>query len=261
MPAISVDIEQLCVNTIKFLSVDAVEPAKSAHPGAPRGAAVMAFVLWSKFLRFDSSDPLWVTRDRFVLSAGHASMLLYSLLHLFGFALPLEEIRRFRQWESKTPGHPEQGLTPGVEATTGPLGQGFGNGVGMALAQRMVQSRFPRLGPLLDGRIFGIVSDGDLMEGVSAEAASLAGHWGLGNLVYLYDDNRVSIEGPTTLAFTEDVGRRFEAYGSQVERIDGQDRAQVDRALRAAIADERRPSIIVARTTIGKGAPTKEGTA
>jgi len=261
MPAISVDIEQLCVNTIKFLSVDAVERAKSGHPGAPMGAADMAFVLWAKFLHFDPSDPAWVNRDRFVLSAGHASMLLYSLLHLFGFDLPMEELRRFRQWESRTPGHPEHGITPGVEATTGPLGQGFGNGVGMALAQRMVRARFPRLGPLLDGRVFGIVSDGDLMEGVASEAASLAGHWGLGNLVYLYDDNHVSIEGPTTLAFSEDVGLRFEAYRWHVQRIDGQDRGQVEVALRAAIAEEDRPSIIIARTTIGKGAPTKEGTA
>ena len=176
MPAISVDIEQLCVNTMKFLAADAVERAKSGHPGAPMGAADMAFVLWAKFLHFDPSDSAWVNRDRFVLSAGHASMLLYSLLHLFGFDLPMEELQRFRQWESRTPGHPEHGLTPGVEATTGPLGQGFGNGVGMALAQRMVQARFPRLGRLLDGRVFGIVSDGDLMEGVASEAASLAGH-------------------------------------------------------------------------------------
>ena len=261
MPAISVDTEQVCVNTIKFLAADAVERAKSGHPGAPMGAADMAFVLWAKFLQFDSSDPAWVNRDRFVLSAGHASMLLYSLLHLFGFDLPMEELQRFRRWESKTPGHPEHGHTPGVEATTGPLGQGFGNGVGMALSQRMVQARFPRLGQLLDGRIFGIVSDGDLMEGVASEGASLAGHWGLGNLVYLYDDNHVSIEGPTTLAFSEDVGLRFEAYRWHVQRIDGHDRGQVEAALRAAIAEEARPSIILARTTIGKGAPTKEGTA
>ncbi len=261
MPAISVDIEQLCVNTIKFLAVDAVERAKSGHPGAPMGAADMAFVLWAKFLHFDPADPAWVNRDRFVLSAGHASMLLYSLLHLFGFDLPLDEIRRFRQWESKTPGHPEYGHTPGVEATTGPLGQGFGNGVGMALAQRMVQARVPRLGKLLTGKVYGLVSDGDLMEGVASEAASLAGHWELGNLIYLYDDNRVSIEGPTALAFSEDVGLRFEAYRWHVQRIDGNDRGQVEAALRAALAEEGRPSIILARTTIGKGAPTKEGTA
>lgn len=261
MPAISTDLEQLCVNTIKFLSVDAVDRAKSGHPGAPMGSADMAFVLWSKFLRFDPTDPAWVNRDRFVLSAGHASMLLYSLLHLFGFDLTLEELRRFRQWGSRTPGHPEHGHTPGVEATTGPLGQGFGNAVGMALAQRMLQARFPNLGRLLDGRVFGIVSDGDLMEGVASEAASLAGHWGLGQLILLYDDNHISIEGSTALAMGEDVERRFQAYGWQTQRIDGHDRAQIDKALEAAIAEARRPSLILARTTIGKGAPAREGTA
>src|SRR6185295_4149903 len=189
MPAISVEIEQLCVNTIKFLAVDAVERAKSGHPGAPMGSADMAFVLWAKFLNFDPADPAWVNRDRFVLSAGHASMLLYSLLHLFGFDLSLDDIRAFRQWGSKTPGHPEYGHAPGVEATTGPLGQGFANGVGMALAQRMMQARLGRHADLLSHRVFGIVSDGDLMEGVASEAASLAGHWSLGNIVYLYDDN------------------------------------------------------------------------
>ncbi len=261
MPAISTDVEQLCVNTIKFLSVDAVDRAKSGHPGAPMGSADMAFVLWSKFLRFDPTDPAWVNRDRFVLSAGHASMLLYSLLHLFGYDLSLEELRRFRQWDSRTPGHPEHGQTPGVEATTGPLGQGFGNAVGMALAQQMLKARFPRLGRFLDGRVFGIVSDGDLMEGVASEAASLAGHWGLGQLILLYDDNHVSIEGSTGLAMGEDVERRFQAYGWQTARIDGHDRGQVDTALVAAIAETARPSLILARTTIGKGAPTKEGSA
>lgn len=261
MPVVSTEVEQLCVNTIKFLAVDAVEKAKSGHPGAPMGAADMAFVLWSKFLRFDSTDPAWVNRDRFVLSAGHASMLLYSLLHLFGFDLPMDEIKSFRQWGSKTPGHPEHGHTPGVEATTGPLGQGFGNGVGMALAQRMTQARFPRLGQFLDGRIFGIVSDGDLMEGVASEAASLAGHWGLGNVIYLYDDNHISIEGPTALAFRENVEQRFQAYGWHTQRVDGNERGQVEAALKRAIDERARPSIILAQTTIGKGAPTKEGTA
>jgi transketolase len=261
MPATTVEIEPLCVNTIKFLSADAVEQAKSGHPGAPMGAADMALVLWSSFLRFDPDDRAWLNRDRFVLSAGHASMLLYSLLHLYECGLSIEEIRRFRQWGSQTPGHPESGHTPGVEATTGPLGQGFGNGVGMALGERLLQARFPRLGRVLDHRIFGIVSDGDLMEGVASEAASLAGHWGLGNLVYLYDDNHVSIEGPTALAFTEDVARRFEAYGWQTLRVDGHDRRAVAAALRAAIGQEAMPSLILARTTIGKGAPTKEGTA
>ncbi|MGH7681639.1 MAG: transketolase [Candidatus Eiseniibacteriota bacterium] len=261
MPALTTDLEQLCVQTIRFLSADAVERAKSGHPGAPMGAADMAFVLWSKFLRFDPGDPAWLDRDRFVLSAGHASMLLYSLLHLSGFDVSMDDIRAFRQWGSKTPGHPEWGHTPGVEATTGPLGQGFGNGVGMALAGRMTRARFPRLGHCLEGRVFGIVSDGDLMEGVASEAASLAGHWRLGNLVYLYDDNHVTIEGPTTLAWSEDVGRRFEAYGWHTERIDGHDRAQVERALTAAVAETERPSLILARTTIGQGAPKKAGTA
>ncbi len=212
MPATSLDRDLLAVQTIKFLSIDAVEQARSGHPGAPMGTADAAYVLWSRHLRFDPDDPAWVNRDRFVLSAGHASMLLYSLLHLFECGLSLGELRRFRQWESLTPGHPEVGHTAGVEATTGPLGQGFANAVGMALGQRLVQARFPVLGPLLDHRVFALVSDGDLMEGVSAEAASLAGHWNLGNLVFLYDDNRISIEGPTTLAWSEDVGRRFEAY-------------------------------------------------
>jgi len=261
MPTTSVDLAQQSVNTIKFLSADAVEKAKSGHPGAPMGAADMAYVLWSKYLRFDSQDPRWPNRDRFVLSAGHASMLLYSLLHLFGFDLSIEEIQRFRQWGSRTPGHPEYGHTPGVEATTGPLGQGFANGVGMALAQRMMQARLQRHADLLNHRVFGIVSDGDLMEGISSEAASLAGHWGLGNLVYLYDDNHVSIEGPTGLAFCEDVGRRFEAYGWGVETIDGNDRDQVDQALFRAIANETCPSLILARTIIAQGAPTKQGTA
>jgi len=261
MPTTSVDLAQLSVNTIKFLSADAVEKAKSGHPGAPMGAADMAYVLWSKYLRFDPADPKWPNRDRFVLSAGHASMLLYSLLHLFGFDLSMEDLRSFRQWGSKTPGHPEYGHTPGVEATTGPLGQGFANGVGMALAQRMMQARLGRHADLLNHHVFGIVSDGDLMEGVSSEAASLAGHWGLGNIVYLYDDNHVSIEGSTGLAFCEDVGRRFDAYGWGVETIDGNDREQVDQALFRAVADESRPSLIVARTIIAKGAPTKQGTA
>jgi len=261
MPTTSVDLAQLSVNTIKFLSADAVEKAKSGHPGAPMGAADMAYVLWSKYLRFDCRDPRWPNRDRFVLSAGHASMLLYSLLHLFGFDLSMEEIQRFRQWGSKTPGHPEYGHTVGVEATTGPLGQGFANGVGMALAQRMMQTRLGSHADLLNHRVFGIVSDGDLMEGISSEAASLAGHWGLGNLVYLYDDNHVSIEGPTGLAFCEDVGRRFEAYGWGVETIDGNDRDQVDQALFRALANGTCPSLILARTVIAQGAPTKQGTA
>ena len=260
MPATSIELAQLCVNTIKFLSADAVEKAKSGHPGAPMGAADMAYVLWAKHLRFDPTDPGWLNRDRFVLSAGHASMLLYSLLHLFEFDLPLAEIERFRQWESRTPGHPEFGRTPGVEVTTGPLGQGFANGVGMALAQRMMRTRLGGHADLLDHRVFGLVSDGDVMEGVASEAASLAGHWGLGSLVYLYDDNRISIEGPTALSFSEDVGKRFEAYGWHVQRVDGHDHESVDAALDAAVAETARPSLIVARTTIARGAPSKQGT-
>jgi len=261
MPATSVELAQLCVNTIKFLSADAVEKAKSGHPGAPMGAADMAYVLWTKHLKFDPADPRWPNRDRFVLSAGHASMLLYSLLHLFEFDLPLAEIERFRQWGSRTPGHPELGLTPGVEVTTGPLGQGFANGVGMALAQRMMRARLGDHADLLDHRVFGLVSDGDVMEGVASEAASLAGHWGLGNLIYLYDDNRISIEGPTALSFSEDVGKRFESYGWHVQRVDGHDHGSVDAALDAAVAEPARPSLIVARTTIARGAPNKQGTA
>ena len=261
MSTVTTDRDQLCIDTIRFLSADAVEKAKSGHPGAPMGAADMTYVLWSKFLRFDPADPGWPGRDRFVLSAGHASMLLYSLLHLFEFDLPLDEILRFRQWGSKTPGHPEHGMTAGVEATTGPLGQGFANGVGMALAARMARARFPQLGALLEGRVFGLVSDGDIMEGISAEAASLAGHWKLGNLIYLYDENEISIEGSTMLAMSEDVGRRFDAYGWHTLRIDGEDRAQVERALAEAIEERDRPSLILARTTIGRGAPKKAGTA
>jgi transketolase len=261
MPPTTTELAPLCVQTIKFLAADAVEQARSGHPGAPMGMADMAFVLWSEFLRFDPADPDWKGRDRFVLSAGHASALLYALLHLSGYDLTLEDLRDFRQWGSRTPGHPERGHTPGVEATTGPLGQGFGNGVGMALAQRMLRARVPEAATLLDGRVFTLVSDGDLMEGVAAEAASLAGHWKLGDLVSLYDDNGISIEGPTDIAFTEDVGRRFESYGWHVQRIDGHDAGAVRQALRSAIAEEERPSLIVARTTIGNGAPTKQGTA
>src|SRR5258706_14019724 len=260
MPTTSVDLAQQSVNTIKFLSADAVEKAKSGHPGAPMGAADMAYVLWSKYLRFDSQDPRWPNRDRFVLSAGHASMLLYSLLHLFGFDLSIEEIQRFRQWGSRTPGHPEYGHTPGVEATTGPLGQGFANGVGMALAQRMIQARLgPHASPL-NHRVFGIVSDGDLMEGVSSEAASLAGHWGLGNVIYLYDDNHVTIEGDTALAFTEDVGHRFEAYGWHVSHADPYDHDALSHAIDEAIAERARPSLIVTPSHIGYGAPHKQDT-
>src|SRR5690606_21083329 len=253
-PALRARIE----NTIRFLAIDAVERAKSGHPGAPMGLAAAAFELWDAHLRFDPSDPDWVLRDRFVLSNGHASMLLYSLLHLFGFGVTLDDLRAFRQLGSKTPGHPEYGHTPGVETTTGPLGQGFATGVGMALAARLARARCGEGGP---GHhfVYGIVSDGDLMEGVSAEAGSLAGHLGLGNLIYLYDDNRITIDGPTTLAFSEDVALRFAAQRWHVQKVDGNDVEAVGAAIAAAREETERPSLIVMRTTIGYGSPNLAG--
>ncbi len=255
------DLDTLCVNTIRFLAADAVQKAKSGHPGMPMGAAAMAYVLWTRFLRYHPADPAWPDRDRFVLSAGHGSMLLYALLHLTGYALPLEEIRRFRQWGSKTPGHPEYGLTPGVDATTGPLGQGFGNAVGMAIAERHLAARFNRPGhTVVDHHTYAIASDGDLMEGVAAEAASLAGHLGLGRLVVLYDDNLVSLAGKAALSFSEDVPRRFEGYGWHTQVVpDGNDLEAVEKALRDARAESERPSLIAVRTIIGYGAPKKAG--
>lgn len=254
------DRDQTCINTIRFLAVDSVEKAKSGHPGLPLGAAPMAYVLWDRFLRHNPADPHWPNRDRFVLSAGHGSALLYALLHLTGYDLPIEELQRFRQWGSRTPGHPEYGRTPGVEATTGPLGQGFAMGVGMAIAEQHLAAAWNRDGyPLVDHCTYGIVSDGDLMEGISSEAASLAGHLGLGKLIYLYDDNHVSLEGPTIWAFTEDVGRRFEAYGWQVLRVaDGNDLAAIENALGEARADTARPSLICVRTHIGYGSPVQD---
>lgn len=248
-------------NTIRFLAVDGVEAAKCGHPGAPMALAGAALEIFDRHLRFDPSDPAWPLRDRFVLSNGHASMLLYATLHLFGYDLSLDEIRRFRQLGSKTAGHPEYGHAPGVEMTTGPLGQGFAHGVGMALAARMTAARFAR-----DGEgpghhaIYGIVSDGDLMEGLSAEAASLAGHLRLGNLVYVYDDNRITIDGTTALAFTEDVAKRFEAQRWHVQRCDGEDAEGLGRALTAARSETDRPSIVLLRTTIGFGSPNKANT-
>ena len=254
-------LDQLAVNTIRFLAVDAVEKAKSGHPGMPMGMADVTYVLWTKFLRYQPQDPGWVDRDRFVLSAGHGSMLLYAMLHLAGYDLPMEELMRFRQLGSRTPGHPEYGHTPGVETTTGPLGQGFGNGVGMAIARRMLAERFnDRTFAPISFRVFGIVSDGDLMEGVASEAASYAGHLQLGNLVYIYDDNRISLAAPTSATFTEDVSRRFEAYGWHVDRVDAYDRPAIERALARAIDEEQRPSLIIARSHIGYGAPHKQDT-
>jgi len=252
------ELERLAL-TIRMLSADAVEEANSGHPGMPMGAADYAAVLWSHFLRFNPEEPEWINRDRFVLSAGHGSMLLYSLLHLFGFDLPLSEIKSFRQWGSKTPGHPEFGMTAGVEATTGPLGQGFGNGVGMALSGKLLAETYSK--DLFDYRVFGIVSDGDLMEGISAEAASLAGHLGLGNLIYIYDDNEISIGGSTEVCFTENSVKRFEAQNWHVQSVDGHDLEAVAACLRKAIDEKDRPSIICAKTTIGWGSPHKAGSA
>ncbi len=254
------DRDSVAVNTLRFLAADAVEEANSGHPGMPMGAAPMAYVLWTRFLRFDPSDPDWFDRDRFILSAGHGSMLLYALLHLAGYDLPLEEIRNFRQWGSITPGHPEVHLTPGVEATTGPLGQGFGNGVGMAMAERYLAHHYNRPGhQLLDHHIYAIVSDGDLMEGVASEAASLAGAMKLGRLVYLYDDNHISIEGSTSLAFTEDVLARFEAYGWHVQAVeDGEDLVAIEQAIENARLETERPSLIRVRTHIGFGSPKQD---
>ncbi|MGI0071972.1 MAG: transketolase [Thermoplasmata archaeon] len=254
------DLDQSCIDTLRFLAVDAVEKAKSGHPGLPLGAAPMAYVLWDRFLRHNPADPEWPNRDRFLLSAGHGSALLYALLHTTGYDLSIEELQRFRQWESRTPGHPEHGRTPGVEATTGPLGQGFAMGVGMAIAERHLAAAFNRDGyPLVDHHTYGIVSDGDLMEGIASEAASLAGTLGLGKLIYLYDDNHISLEGPTSWAFTEDAGHRFEAYGWQVLRVgDGNDLAAIDAAIRAARAETTRPSLVCIRTHIGYGSPVQD---
>jgi len=252
-------LDQQCVNTLRFLAVDQVEAARSGHPGLPLGAAPMAYVLWDRFLKHSPSNTKWFDRDRFVLSAGHGSALLYALLHLYGYDLPLDQLRRFRQWGSKTPGHPEYGLVPGVEATTGPLGQGFAMGVGMAIAEAHLAAVFNRPGfEVVDHRTFAIVSDGDLMEGISSEAASLAGHLRLGKLVYLYDDNGITIEGKTSLAFSEDTGKRFEAYGWRVQRVnDGNDLDAIDAALREAVAQAERPSLIMVKTHIGYGSPSR----
>ncbi len=252
------ELDQLCINTIRALTLDAVQKAKSGHPGLPLGAAPMAYVLWTRFLRHNPKNPKWDNRDRFLLSAGHGSMLLYSLLHLTGYDLPLEELKNFRQWGSKTPGHPEYGLTPGVEITTGPLGQGFANGVGMAMGAAHLGALFNKDGfPLIDHYVYAIVSDGDLMEGVAAEAASLAGHLKLGKLIYLYDDNNVTIEGFTNLAFSERVTERFDAYGWHTITVpDGNNLNEIEAAIRAAQGDDR-PSLIAVKTVIGYGMPTQ----
>jgi len=251
------NLEQLAVNTIRLLSADAVQKANSGHPGLPLGAAPMAYVLWTKFLRFNPKDPNWQNKDRFLLSAGHGSALLYSLLHLTGYDLPMSEVERFRQMDSKTPGHPESMLTPGVEVTTGPLGQGFANGVGVAMAEAFLAATYNRPGhALIDHYTYGIVSDGDLMEGISAEAASMAGHLKLGKLIFLYDDNDISLDGPTSLAFTEDVLKRFDAYDWHTQRVhDGNDLKAIEEAIKVAQAETSRPSIISVKTIIGFGSP------
>jgi transketolase len=254
-------LDELCVNTLRALAMDAVEAARSGHPGAPMGLAPAGYVLWTRVLKHHPRNPGWPDRDRFVLSAGHASALLYGLLHLCGYGLPLDELRRFRQWGSRTPGHPEFGHTPGVETTTGPLGQGFANAVGMAIAERHLAARFNRgARKIVDHFTYVFCGDGDLMEGVSAEAASLAGHLGLGRLICLYDDNHVTIDGGTELSFTEDVGRRFSAYGWHVLRVkDGNDLEAIEQAFSAARAETGRPSLILCRTQIAYGSPNKQG--
>ncbi|MDZ4278689.1 MAG: transketolase, partial [Dehalococcoidia bacterium] len=256
------NLDQLCINTIRTLAMDIVQKADSGHPGTPMGAAAMTYTLWTRFLRHNPANPKWPDRDRFVLSPGHASVLLYSLLYLTGYELPFDELQRFRQWGSKTPGHPEHGLTPGVELTTGPLGAGFSMGVGMAIAERFLAEHFNRPDhTIVDHYVYGIVSDGDLMEGVASEAASLAGTLRLGRLIYLYDDNEISIEGSTDISFREEVGRRFEAYDWHVQSIEGNDVAAVEQAIERARAEASRPSLIIARTVIAFGSPGKAGTA
>ncbi|MBN1569963.1 MAG: transketolase [Acidobacteria bacterium] len=255
------NLDMACINSIRFLAIDAIQKANSGHPGLPMGAAAMAYVLWTRFLKHNPANPDWWDRDRFVLSAGHGSMLLYSLLYLTGYDLSMDQIQQFRQWGSRTPGHPERGLVPGVETTTGPLGQGFANGVGMAIAEAYLAARYNRPGhEVVNHYTYAIVSDGDLMEGVSYESASIAGHLKLGKLIYLYDDNRVSLAGATDLTFTEDRARRFEACGWQTITVeDGNDLKSIEQAIQAARDESNRPSLILVRTQIGWGSPHKQG--
>jgi transketolase len=253
-------LDDLCINTIRILSADAVQQANSGHPGMPMGAAAMAFTLWDGFLKHNPKDPLWCDRDRFVLSAGHGSMLLYSLLHLTGYDLPLDELKRFRQWGSKTPGHPERGHTVGVEVATGPLGQGFSNGVGMAIAEAWLAARFNKPGhTIVDHHTYSICGDGDLMEGVTQEAASLAGHLRLGKIIYLYDQNYISLAGGTDMSFTEDVGKRFEAYGWHTVHVrEGNDTSAISAAIREGQQETGKPTLILVHTHIGYGSPKKQ---
>ena len=254
--------EEKCINTIRFLAVDAVQKANSGHPGMPMEASDLAYVLWTKIMRYNPKNPQWLNRDRFVLSAGHGSMLLYAMLYLTGYNLTLDEIKAFRQWNSHTPGHPEYGCAPGVETTTGPLGQGFATGVGMAMSERFLANRFNRPEfPLVDYFVYSFVSDGDIMEGVSSEAASLAGHIGLGNLIYIYLDNRITIEGPTDFSLSEDVGRRFDAYNWHVQHVNGYDLAGIEESIQQAKEEKSKPSLIIARTNIAYGSPNKQDSA
>ena len=257
--AVTPDLDRLAIDTIRTLSMDAVQQANSGHPGAPMGAAPMAYALWTRFLRHAPTNPEWPDRDRFVLSAGHASMLLYSLLHLTGYDLSLDDLKAFRQWGSRTPGHPEHGLTPGVEATTGPLGQGLSNAVGMAIAERRLASEFNRdEHVIVDHWTYVIASDGDLQEGIASEASSLAGHLRLGKLIVLYDDNHIQLDGPTSMAWSEDVPERFDAYGWHTQAVaDGNDLGAIEAAIEVARADDR-PSLIAVRTHIGFGSPNKQ---
>ncbi len=256
------ELDQVCVNTIRFLSVDMVEKANSGHPGLPMGAAPMAYVLWTRFLRHSPTNPRWWDRDRFVLSAGHGSPLLYSLLHLTGYDLPLDQIKRFRQWESQTPGHPESHVTDGVEATTGPLGQGIGNALGMAIGEAHLAARYNRPPhELFHHFTYVLASDGDMMEGVQSETASLAGHLGLGRLIVLYDNNHVTLSATTPITFTEDIAARYRAYGWHVVELDdGNDLDAIGRAIQNAKDVGDRPSLITVRTVLGYGAPDKQGT-
>ena len=256
------ELDRRCANALRVLAMDGVQRANSGHPGLPMGMADVAYILWTRHLRHNPKSPTWPNRDRFILSAGHGSMLLYSLLHLTGYAISRQDLMTFRQWQSRTPGHPERAPELGIEATTGPLGQGFANGVGMAIAAKHQAAVFNRPGfAIVDPTIYAIVSDGEMMEGISHEAASLAGHLGLDNLLYLYDDNGISIEGATDLTFTEDVAARFRAYGWHVQAIDGHNVDAIDGALRAARSAKGQPHLIVCRTTIGFGSPTLQGSA
>ncbi len=260
-PGITDELEKKCINTIRFLAVDGVQKANSGHPGMPMEASELAYVLWTRTMNYNPGNPEWPNRDRFVLSAGHGSMLLYAMLHLTGYGLSLEDLKNFRQWESPTPGHPEYGCAPGVETTTGPLGQGFATGVGMAMAERFLAGHFNRPEfPLVDHYIYALVSDGDMMEGLSSEAASMAGDLGLGKLIYIYLDNKITIEGTTGITFTEDVAHRFEAYNWQVQRVDGYDLPGINTALKNAKGETSRPSLIIARTHIAWGSPNKQDT-